>query len=165
MVERGHRRARQPGEPARAQGRVTVIAPAFLLLQKPLKVPQVERARQAQIVAFEAQNAIPYPLNEVIWDSQLMASDGVEAEVLLFALRTEVATRIANLVSATGLRPYAIQAAPLLDSRAALLHGGLANEEVLIINVGARSTTLSFVGPSGVNIQSRISPNRERCSR
>lgn len=135
-------------------GQVTVIAPSFLLLQKTLKVPQVERERQAQIVAFEAQNAIPYPLNEVIWDSQVMASDGVEAEVLLFALRTEVASRIANLISATGLKPYAIQAAPLLDSRAALLHGGLANEEVLIVNVGAKSTSLSFVGPAGANIQS-----------
>ena len=135
------------------KGRVNIIAPSFLLLQKPLRVPQVERARQAQIVAFEAQNAIPYPLNEVIWDSQLMASDGVEAEVLLFALRTEVATRIANLVTSTGLRPMSIQAAPLLDSQAFRLGGGSAAEEVLIVNVGARSTTLSFVGPSGVNIQ------------
>jgi type IV pilus assembly protein PilM len=135
------------------KGRVTVIAPAFLLLQKPLKVAQVEKAKQAQIVAFEAQNAIPYPLNEVIWDSQLMASDGVEAEVLLFALRTEVATRIANLVTSTGLRAMSIQAAPLLDSQAFRLGGGSAAEEVLIVNVGARCTTLSFVGPSGVNIQ------------
>ncbi|MEY3911457.1 MAG: hypothetical protein RJB43_991 [Verrucomicrobiota bacterium] len=135
------------------KGRVTVIAPAFLLLQKPLRVPQVERARQAQIVAFEAQNAIPYPLNEVMWDSQLMASDGVEAEVLLFALRTEIATRIATLVTSTGLRPMSIQAAPLLDSQAFRLGGGSSAEEVLIVNVGARSTTLSFVGPGGVNIQ------------
>ena len=135
------------------KGRVTVIAPAFLLLQKALKVPQVEKARQAQIVAFEAQNAIPYPLNEVIWDSQVMASDGVEAEVLLFALRTEVATKIANLVTSTGLRPMSIQAAPLLDSQAFRLSGGSSAEEVLIVNVGARSTSLSFVGPSGVNIQ------------
>ncbi len=136
------------------KGRVTVIAPAFLLLQKQLKVPQVERARQAQIVAFEAQNAIPYPLNEVIWDSQVMASDGVEAEVLLFALRTEVANKIATMVTATGLRPMSIQAAPLLDSQAFRLAGGSAAEEALIVNVGAHSTTLSFVGPGGVNIQS-----------
>jgi type IV pilus assembly protein PilM len=134
--------------------RVTVIAPSFLLLQKALKVPQVERERQAQIVAFEAQNAIPYPLNEVNWDSQVMASDGVEAEVLLFALRTEVAARIATLIMGAGLRPASIQAAPLLDSQAFLLAGGAATEEVLIVNVGARSTTLSFVGPSGANIQS-----------
>ncbi len=135
------------------KGQVTVIAPAFLLLQKPLKVPQVEKDRQAQIVAFEAQNAIPYPLNEVIWDSQLMASDGVEAEVLLFALRADVAARIARLVTATGLRPISIQAAPLLDSQAFQYTGAVASEEVLIVNVGARSTTLSFVGPGGVSIQ------------
>jgi type IV pilus assembly protein PilM len=135
------------------KGQVTVVAPAFLLLQKPLKVPQVEKDRQAQIVAFEAQNAIPYPLNEVIWDSQLMASDGVEAEVLLFALRADVAARIARLVTATGLRPMTIQAAPLLDSQAFQLAGSPVTEEVLIVNVGARSTTLSFVGPGGVSIQ------------
>lgn len=138
-------------------GAVTVIAPAFLLLQKSLKVPQVERERQAQIVAFEAQNAIPYPLNEVIWDSQLLATDGVEAEVLLFALRAEIATRIATQVKLLGLKPRGIQAAPLLDSQAFLLAGGSATEEVLIVNVGARSTSLSFVGPGGVNIQSATS--------
>ncbi|NBV39387.1 MAG: hypothetical protein EBS00_07510, partial [Verrucomicrobia bacterium] len=99
-------------------GRVTIIAPSFLLLQKTLKVPQVEPERQAQIVAFEAQNNIPYPLNEVIWDSQVISSDGVEAEILLFALRTEVASKIAHSIAATGLRPLSIQAAPLLDAQA-----------------------------------------------
>ena len=138
----------------RISGSVTVIAPSFLLLQKTLKVPQVEAARQAQIIAFEAQNNIPYPLNEVVWDSQVMSSDGVEAEVLLFALRIEQATRIANAITATGLRPYAIQASPLLDAQAAQLHGGYSSEEVLIVNVGARTTDLSFVGPAGANLQS-----------
>jgi cell division ATPase FtsA len=82
-----------------------------------------------------------------------MASDGVEAEVLLFALRADVAARIARLVTATGLRPMTIQAAPLLDSQAFQLAGSPVTEEVLIVNVGARSTTLSFVGPGGVSIQ------------
>lgn len=138
----------------RITGGVTVVAPSFLLLQKTLKVPQVEAARQAQIIAFEAQNNIPYPLNEVVWDSQVMSSDGVEAEVLLFALRIEVASRIANLISSTGLRPYSIQASPLLDAQAAQLQGTYAGEEVLIVNVGARTTDLCFVGPAGSNLQS-----------
>jgi type IV pilus assembly protein PilM len=134
-------------------GRVTIIAPSFLLLQKTLKVPQVEPERQAQIVAFEAQNNIPYPLNEVIWDSQVISSDGVEAEILLFALRTEVASKIAHSIAATGLRPLSIQAAPLLDAQAAQLAGLAQEEESLIVNVGARSTGLSFIGPAGSTIQ------------
>lgn len=134
-------------------GVVTVIVPGFLLLSKSLKVAQVERERQAQIVAFEAQNAIPYPLAEVVWGSQTLASDGVEAEVLLFALRTEVATRVASEVASTGLRPAVIQAAPLLDSQCWRLASGDAAEEVLIVHVGARTTNLTFTGPSGMSIQ------------
>lgn len=135
-------------------GDVTVIVPSFLLLQKALKVAQVEAARQAQIVAFEAQNNIPYPLHEVVWDSQVISSDGVEAEVLLFALRIEVANNIANAILDMGLRPKVIQAASLLDARAVELHGGFSAEEILIINVGARTTDISFVGPAGSNLQS-----------
>ena len=136
------------------KGTATVIVPGFLLLSKSLKVPQVERERQAQIIAFEAQNNIPYPLSEVVWGSQIIASDGVEAEVLLFALRAEISARIANQVSAAGLRPTIIQAAPLLDSQAWRLSSADSPEEVVLVNVGARTTTLTFMGPAGMSVQS-----------
>ena len=137
------------------KGTATVIVPSFLLLQKALKVAQVESARQAQIIAFEAQNNIPYPLNEVVWDSQIMSTDGVEAEVLLFALRTDQAGRIANAIAQTGIRPQVIQAAPILDVQAQqFVSGGIAeDEEILFINVGARTTGLSFISSKGTSIQ------------
>ena len=137
------------------KGTATIIVPSFLLLQKALKVAQVESARQAQIIAFEAQNNIPYPLNEVVWDSQIMSTDGVEAEVLLFALRTDQAGRIANAIAQTGIRPQVIQAAPILDVQAQqFVSGGIAeDEEILFINVGARTTGLSFISAKGTSIQ------------
>ena len=136
------------------KGTATIIVPSFLLLQKSLKVAQVDSARQAQVIAFEAQNNIPYPLNEVVWDSQIMSTDGVEAEVLLFALRTEQAGRIANAIAQTGIRPQVIQAAPILDVQAQQFVGGIAeDEEVLFINVGARTTGLSFISSKGTSIQ------------
>ncbi len=137
------------------KGTATIIVPSFLLLQKSLKVAQVDSARQAQVIAFEAQNNIPYPLNEVVWDSQIMSTDGVEAEVLLFALRTDQAGRIANAIALTGIRPQVIQAAPILDVQAQqFVSGGVAeDEEVLFINVGARTTGLSFISSKGTSIQ------------
>jgi type IV pilus assembly protein PilM len=137
------------------KGTATIIVPSFLLLQKALKVAQVESTRQDQIIAFEAQNNIPYPLNEVVWDSQIMSTDGVEAEVLLFALRTDQAGRIANAIALTGIRPQVIQAAPILDVQAQqFVSGGIAeDEEVLFINVGARTTGLSFISAKGTSIQ------------
>ena len=135
-------------------GGATIIVPSFLLLQKSLKVAQ-DSARQAQVIAFEAQNNIPYPLNEVVWDSQIMSTDGVEAEVLLFALRTDQAGRIANAIAQTGIRPQVIQAAPILDVQAQqFISGGVAEgEEILFINVGARTTGLSFISSKGTSIQ------------
>lgn len=135
------------------KGTASVIVPGFLLLSKPLKVAQVEKERQAQIIAFEAQSAIPYPLSEVVWGSQILASDGVEAEVLLFALRAEIATRIAEQVTAAGLRPTVIQAGPLLDSQSWRLASGDSADEVLIVHIGARTTNLTFVGPNGMSVQ------------
>jgi type IV pilus assembly protein PilM len=137
------------------KGTATVIVPSFLLLQKSLKVAQVDSARQAQVIAFEAQNNIPYQLNEVVWDSQIMSTDGVEAEVLLFALRTDQAGRIANAIALTGIRPQVIQAAPILDVQAQqFVSGGIADdEEILFINVGARTTGLSFISAKGTSIQ------------
>jgi type IV pilus assembly protein PilM len=136
-------------------GGATIIVPSFLLLQRSLKVAQVDSARQAQVIAFEAQNNIPYPLNEVVWDSQIMSTDGVEAEVLLFALRTDQAGRIANAIAQTGIRPQVIQAAPILDVQAQqFISGGVAEgEEILFINVGARTTGLSFISSKGTSIQ------------
>lgn len=134
-------------------GTATVIVPGFLLLSKPLKVPQVEKARQAQIIAFEAQSAIPYPLAEVVWGSQVLASDGVESEVLLFALRSEISGRIARLVTEAGLRPTVIQASPLMDGLAWRLVSGDAAEEVLIVNIGSRTTNLTFLGAQGMSVQ------------
>ena len=136
------------------KGDATIIVPSFLLLQKALKVAQVDSARQAQVIAFEAQNNIPYPLNEVVWDSQIMSTDGVEAEVLLFALRVDQATRISNSIVQTGIRPQVIQAAPILDVQAQQFVSGVAeDEEVLFINVGARTTGLSFISSKGTSIQ------------
>ena len=136
------------------KGDATIIVPSFLLLQKALKVAQVDSARQAQVIAFEAQNNIPYPLNEVVWDSQIMSTDGVEAEVLLFALRVDQAGRIANAIAQTGIRPQVIQAAPILDVQAQQFVSGIAeDEEVLFINVGARTTGLSFISSKGTSIQ------------
>jgi cell division ATPase FtsA len=83
-----------------------------------------------------------------------MATDGVEAEVLLFALRTEQAARIANAIAQTGIQPKVIQAAPILDVQAQQFVSGLSeDEEILFINVGARTTGLSFISNKGTNIQ------------
>ena len=61
-------------------GKASFILPGNQLLTKTFRIPHVEEGKRAQIIAFEAQQNIPYPLYEVVWDSQVVGDDGVETE-------------------------------------------------------------------------------------
>jgi type IV pilus assembly protein PilM len=140
-------------------GPAVVIVPGYRLLTKNIKVAQVERSRQQQMIAFEAQNNLP-DASEMVWDGQIVATDGVEAEVVLFAHKTVDATLFVEAIRTTGIKPIAVEAATLLDYQAYRLaqkdapaHENAADENVLLVNVGARSTNLTFVSAAGFNIQ------------
>ena len=138
---------------ARFRGKATFILPGYQLLIKPIKVPHVETAKQAQIIAFEAQNNIPFPLAEAVWGSQVIADDGIETEVLLAAQKAETANRFCGLMATIGFEPVSLQPSSLLDYNAyKLVHGGEL-DDTLIINIGARSTNLTFVSPEGLFIR------------
>lgn len=131
---------------SRFRGPATIIVSGYLLLTKTIKVPHVEEARQAQVFAYEAQQNIPYPLGEVVWDYQVISDDGVETEVTLIACKKEIITEFCRIVASVGVRPEAIQAASILDYNAFQYCYGDSAAESLIINIGSRSANLIFVG-------------------
>ncbi|TVP75018.1 MAG: hypothetical protein EA353_14690, partial [Puniceicoccaceae bacterium] len=130
-------------------GRATFIAPGHQLLTKTLRIPHVEDSKRAQIVAFEAQQNIPYPLSEVVWDTQVVGDDGVETEVLFIAAKADTIDRFCSEVSGFGLVPEAISAVTVLDYNAFKAAYPNENDDVLLINIGARSSNLLFCNPEG----------------
>lgn len=134
---------------AKTKGDATLIAPGYQLLTKTIKVPKVEKEKQSQIIAFEAQQNIPYPLGEVVWGHQIVSDDGVEAEVILIAFKSVAAVRFCNTLTALGLRPLSVQAASVLDYNAFhSVYSGI-QDTTLMINVGARSSSMLFISPGG----------------
>ena len=137
----------------RFRGKATFILPGYQLLIKPIKVPHVEASKQSQIIAFEAQNNIPFPLAEAVWGSQVISDDGIETEVLLAAQKAEAANRFCGLMSTIGFEPVSLQPSSLLDYNAYKLVHGADLDDTLIVNVGARSTNLTFISPAGLFIR------------
>lgn len=134
-------------------GAATVIAPGHLILTKNVKVPQVEASRQRQIISFEAAERFPFPLAEMVWDDQIISTDGVEAEVVLFGMKRENADRFAAQMISAGITPEIVQPSTNLDYQAFRFLDQNDGENVLIVNVGARTTNLTFVTPDGFSIQ------------
>ena len=90
------------------KGEVRFIFPGNLLLTKTIRVPHVDTEKQRKIVAFELSQKMPFPLSELIWDYQIIDDDGVEEEVLAFAVKPEVAENFSEQMVGIGLVPTQI---------------------------------------------------------
>ena len=138
------------------KGDARIIFPGSLLLTKTIRVPKVEKEKQTKIVAFELSQKMPFPLSELIWDYQVIDDDGVEQEILAFAVKPEVAESFCERVVEIGLNPIQITPAPVLDFNALKATMERVQEttpETLIVNIGAKSTNLLFLNPTGFLIR------------
>ena len=137
------------------KGNARFIFPGSFLLTKTIRVPKVEKDKQDKIVGFELSQKMPFPLAELIWDYQIIDDDGVEQEILAFAVKPEVAETFCERVVQLGLTPTQLTPAPVLDYNAMRASGiGLNDSETLVVNMGAKSTNLLFINPTGFLIRS-----------
>ena len=130
-------------------GNASFIIPGNQVLTKTIRIPHVEESKRAQIIAFEAQQNIPYPLHEVVWDTQVVGDDGVETEVLFIACKSNTIEEFCGEVGRAGFLVDTINAATVLDYNAIQFAYPTLDEDVLLINIGARSTNLLFKNPDG----------------
>lgn len=130
-------------------GKATLIVPGNQILTKTIRIPHIEEAKRAQVIAFEAQQNIPYPLHEVVWDSQVVGDDGVETEVLFIAAKSSMVDEFCDHVSSAGFSAESISAATVLDYNTLQFAYPELDDDVLLINIGARSTNLLFRNPEG----------------
>jgi type IV pilus assembly protein PilM len=130
-------------------GKASFIIPGNQVLTKTIRIPHVEESKRAQIIAFEAQQNIPYPLHEVVWDSQVVGDDGVETEVLFIACKSNTIDEFCGEVARAGFSVDTINAATVLDYNAIQFAYPTLDEDVLLINIGARSTNLLFKNHDG----------------
>ncbi|MEC8650532.1 MAG: pilus assembly protein PilM [Verrucomicrobiota bacterium] len=130
-------------------GAATVIIPGDQLLIKTIRIPHVAEQKRKQIIAFEAQQSIPYALDEVVWDSQVVGDDGIETEVLFIACKANTIYDLCDRISASGLQVEAVSAATILDYNSLQYTEDGLNQDLLSVNIGARSTNLLFSNANG----------------
>ena len=115
-----------------------------------VKLPPVDPAQVEQVVKFEAQQNVPFPIDEVIWDYQMMPArtSGNEAEAVIVAIKKEVIEAEVAAVERVGVRVKQVDVAPFALLNAFRYSELQTDECTLIIDLGARSTNLVFVEKS-----------------
>ena len=105
-------------------------------LAKFFKPPPVELKKLPKIVEYEARQQIPFELEDVIWDYQMMAggdiSDGfaLESEVGLFAMKRDAVFRALKPLDDVKVEVDLLQLAPLSIYNVATYDRDMVSEEV-----------------------------------
>ncbi len=122
---------------------VIISVPGQMMLNRTLSLPPVQEKRIPEIVRYEARQLIPFPLDEIVWDYQLVAAEpGVEErEAVLFAVKEEVVRDILGPTVASDFPVDGMQVAPLAAYNLVKFDRD-PQEPVAILDMGASTTDL-----------------------
>ncbi len=112
-----------------------------------VKLPPVteEESRVRQIVEYEARQNVPFPMDEVIWDYQLIGGDDDELEVMFVVIKNDIVEGVIEAVNNVGLKPDVVDFAPAALYNVARGNHVGDDECVMILNIGGRCTNLLFL--------------------
>jgi len=126
---------------------VIISVPSQNSFARFVNLPPVEEKRIPEIVQFEAVQQIPFDINDVQWDWQLMSeTDSSEKKVGIFAIKNEVVNLALEHFSRENVQVGYVQMAPMalynyvLYDRADLLRS--EDEAIVVLNIGAENTDL-----------------------
>jgi type IV pilus assembly protein PilM len=111
-----------------------------------VKLPPVEESKVVQIIQYEAQQNVPFPIDEVIWDYQLLGnSPQGELEVVLLAIKSDLIEELTEGVESAGLRAETVDVAPMALFNSVRYNYGDLEGCTMIVDIGARTTNLLFI--------------------
>ena len=124
---------------------VNVCAPGFHVFSKFVKLPPVDAGKVTQIIQYEAQQNVPFPLEEVVWDYQILgAAAGGELEVLLVAIKAEVVEGLFRVAEASKLKLNLADVSPAALCNAFRYNYGELEDCTMLLDIGAKTSNLLF---------------------
>ena len=127
---------------------VVIGVPGQHTLARFTKLPPVAPKKIPDIVRYEADQQIPFDMDEVIWDYQTFQREGLpDLEVGIFAMKRELLREHLLHFEQASIEPIAVQCGPLAVYNAAHYDGLLGENTTILLDVGAENTELVIATP------------------
>jgi len=137
---------------------VNICAPGYHTFSKFVKLPPVDTSKVTQIIQYEAQQNVPFPLEEVVWDYQILgAAPSGDLEVLLVAVKSDIVEGLFGTADKVGLRLQLVDVSPAALCNAFRYNYGDLDGCTMLLDIGAKTSNLLFfekgnVYARGINI-------------
>ena len=111
-----------------------------------VKLPALDAEKIDKIIAFEAQQNVPFPMDQVVWDYQLVGGGmGEQIQVVIVAIKRDLLDEINNAVEETGLRTRILGMASMGLYNAFCYNYTDLQGCSLLVDIGARTTNVLFI--------------------
>ncbi|HTL19016.1 MAG TPA: pilus assembly protein PilM, partial [Patescibacteria group bacterium] len=141
-------------EKAYGSRNINICAPGFHTFSKFVKLPPVDTSKVTQIIQYEAQQNVPFPLEEVVWDYQILgAAASGELEVFLVAIKADIVENLFRSAEAAGLRLQLVDVSPAALCNAFRYNYNDLEGCTMLLDIGAKTSNLLFFDKG--NIYSR----------
>lgn len=122
-----------------------------------VRLPTIAEEKVEQIIGFEAQQNVPFPIDEVVWDYQLVGDIGPgptgtspQLDVVLVAIKADLLDELNEAAESAGFRTALVDAAPMALYNAFRYSYSDLDGCSLLVDLGARTTNLIFIEPGKV---------------
>ncbi|MCR4317635.1 MAG: type IV pilus assembly protein PilM [Planctomycetes bacterium] len=123
---------------------VYIAIPGHTVFHKNIPVFSPDEESIPELVEIEAQQQIPFPITEILWDYQRMTKDFVEGEdvqIALYAVRKDVSNKVLGALAEAKITVDGIQVAPLSIYNYAAYDWG-ADRGTIVVDIGSDNTDL-----------------------
>src|SRR5213082_1713774 len=128
---------------------VNYALPAQSVFARFVKLPPIGQEKLDKIISFEAQQNVPFPLDEVVWDYQLVGGGlGEQIQVVLVAIKVDLLDQTNNAVEETGLRTRIVGMASMGLYNTFRYSYPDIGDCSLLLDIGARTTNILFIEPT-----------------
>ncbi|MFZ4586124.1 MAG: type IV pilus assembly protein PilM [Acidimicrobiia bacterium] len=136
----------------RTDVRIGIASPRVIV--RPVELPAMDEKDLSGALRFQAQELIPIPIDDAVFDFQVLESfsddDGVEQQrILLAAAHREPVQRLVDVVRAANLNPIAVDLVPLALVRSLGFEPMADGTSEAIVSIGAGVTSV-IVHENGV---------------
>src|SRR5437660_2433286 len=125
---------------------VNYAVPSQSVFARFVKLPALDATKIDKIIAFEAQQNVPFPIDEVVWDYQLVGGGlGEQIQVVIVAIKRDLLDEINNAVEETGLRTRIVGMASMGLYNTFRYSYPDIGDCSLLLDIGARTTNILFI--------------------
>ena len=126
-----------------SRDQIVVSVPGQHTLARFTKLPPVAPKRVPDIIRYEADQQIPFDMDEVIWDYQTFTQEDLpDIEVGIFAMKRELIREHLLHFEQAAIEPMIVQSGPLAVYNAMHFEGLLEGDTTMVMDIGAECTDL-----------------------